>query len=148
MEDHLFRCKHCRKTQRRRRRDQQYCGHQACQRARNNAWRRAKNASDPDYRANQRASSAAWIASQGGSAAYHRRYRRRRKEQRREGQARRNDEADRGTPQDSPPVTAPSANSNVKSPQSFVISGRYRLSPCGGANSNAVLVDLTVITDG
>ena len=147
MEDHQFQCRHCKKIRRKRKYDQQYCGREACQKARNNAWRRAKNEADPDYRANQRESTKAWLASQGGAAAYYRRYRKRRKEQR-EAQARRADNADRADQQAQTPPTTESANSNAKTPQSCVISGRYRLSPCGGANSNAVLVDLSVIPDG
>jgi hypothetical protein len=51
-----MRCAHCRclfqpnpraKTQR-------FCAHKTCQRARKAQWQRAKLATDPDYRANQR----------------------------------------------------------------------------------------------
>jgi len=172
MEDHLFQCRHCKKIRRKRRYDQQYCGREACQKARNNAWRRAKNEADPDYRANQRASTKAWLAAQGGAAAYYRRYRRRRKEQReaqacladntdradqqaqarradnacradQQAQARRADNAGRADQQAQTSPTTESANSNAKAPQSCVISGRYRLSPCDSANSNAIFYRVT-----
>ena len=39
---------------------QTYCSQLACQRARKRDWQRAKRASDPDYRANDRAAQRAW----------------------------------------------------------------------------------------
>jgi hypothetical protein len=39
---------------------QQYCGERQCQRARKNAWQRAKLAAVPDYRKRQRAALAQW----------------------------------------------------------------------------------------
>lgn len=39
---------------------QTYCSQPACQRARKRDWQRAKRASDPDYRANDRAAQRAW----------------------------------------------------------------------------------------
>ena len=57
-----IRCVHCRclfvpnpraKTQR-------FCAHKACQRARKAQWQRAKMATDPDYRANQRDCQQRW----------------------------------------------------------------------------------------
>jgi len=139
MEDKLFRCRHCSKIWIKRNREQLYCGSGACQKARKNAWRRAKYELDPDYRANQRESSKAWLASQGGSAAYHRRYRQRRRQQPRNG----GNNAERVAQ----PATAANANSDAETAQSRVTSGRYRLSPCDTANSDAILVKLTVIPD-
>ena len=148
MEDHLFRCKKCKEIRPKRRHDQQYCRREACQKARKNSSRRAKYEADPDYRANQRESTKAWLASQGGAAAYYRRYRRWRKEQRRKKRARRADNADRADQQAQTSAITKSANSDAKTPQSCVISGRYRLSPCDGANSDAILVELSVIPTG
>ena len=42
---------------------QTYCSQPACQRARKRDWQRAKRASDPDYRANDRAAQRAWAQS-------------------------------------------------------------------------------------
>lgn len=74
-----FRCRHCGKLSVMRVAGQRYCGAAACQRARRNRWRREKTASDADYRMNQRESTAAWLSAQGGAAAYHRAYRKRRR---------------------------------------------------------------------
>ena len=73
-----FRCRHCGKLCAVRVEGQRYCGAAVCQRARRNRWRREKTASDADYRMNQRESTAAWLMAQGGAAAYHRAYRKRR----------------------------------------------------------------------
>ena len=81
MEHQLFRCRHCQKLRLQRRQDQRYCGSEACQKARRNAWRRSRLELDPDYRTNQQASTKAWLESQGGSRAYYRRYRQRRQQQ-------------------------------------------------------------------
>ena len=142
MEGSLFRCRHCSKIRIKRSRDQWYCGSGACQKARKNAWRRAKYELDPDYRANQRESSKAWLASQGGSAAYHRRYR-----QRRQQQPRYAVNAEHAAQPERTAAAAANANSDAELTQSRVTSGRYRLSPCDTANSDAILVELTVIPD-
>ena len=72
-----IRCAHCRclvlpnpraKTQR-------FCSNKACQRARKAQWQRAKVATDPDYRANQRACQHQW---QQRHPQYWRQYRQRR----------------------------------------------------------------------
>jgi hypothetical protein len=133
---------------------QQYCGRAACQQARNNVWRRERYEADPDYRANQRASTKAWLESQGGAAAYYRAYRKRRKEQQRKKQRRQeqrteqNASAEPATKQVLTSAATESANSNAKSPQHPVKSGRYRLLPCGTANRNAILVELSIIPEG
>lgn len=154
MEERLFRCRDCKKIRIKRSEDQQYCGSGPCQKARNNAWRRAKYEVDPDYRANQQASTKAWLASQGGSAAYYRGYRKRRKEQQRKNQRRQEPQdkkqaanAEQATGQALTSAAAESANSNAKTPQSPVKSGRYRLSSCDTANSNAILVELSIIPE-
>ncbi len=136
MEKDRYRCKHCKRIRLRRRAEQQFCGEAVCQKARKNAWRRRKYETDPDYRANQRDSSNAWLASQGGSAAYHRRYRKTRQEYA------------ACVPTASRPTDAAGANSDARKPQNGLISGRYRLSSCDSANSDAILVNLSVIPDG
>ena len=140
MGQQLFRCRHCKKLRPKRGPEQRYCGSQACQKARNNAWRRSKRATDPDYRVNQQASTQAWLASQGGSAAYYRGYRKRRQLQTRPA----------GSSQDAQErartlTTVASAKSNAKVSQRRVKSGTYRLVPCRGAKSNAILVQLSII---
>ncbi len=70
-----FRCCWCKRLKWKRTRDQRYCGERECQKARKNAWRREKYATDADYRANQRDSTKAWLSVRGGSAAYWRAYR-------------------------------------------------------------------------
>ena len=138
-----FRCRHCRKLRRKQTGDQQHCGETECQKARKNAWRREKYAQDPDYRANQRDSTNAWLDEHGGSASYHRAYRKRRK--------------DRGPPkaasQQSPRSTATpvSANSDAGSAESAFLSGVYTLTPMrsdGAANSDALLVEIAVVPGG
>ena len=79
MKEKRFRCRCCLRVCTARVPNQKYCGEIECQKARRNAWYREKCACDPDYRANQRASNEAWMSSQGGSAAYFRDYRKRRK---------------------------------------------------------------------
>jgi len=79
MKTKRFRCKHCKKMRTARVKDQKYCSEKDCQRARKRAWSKVAYAGDPDYRANQRASTDSWLETQGGSAAYFRKYRKRRK---------------------------------------------------------------------
>ena len=117
-----FRCRHCKKLRLKRSAEQRYCGSEACQKARKNAWRRRKLEVDPDYRANQRASTQAWLASQGGSGAYYRRYRKR---QRRPAPC--SQHADHGAPPACRPAAATSAKSDARSQQSRLKSGTYRL---------------------
>ncbi len=200
MQGHVFRCRHCKEIRPKRSKDQRYCGRAACQKARNNDWRRARYAVDPDYRANQRAGTDAWLASQGGSAAYYRSYRRRRKEQRqqesqrkeqrqqesqrkdqrqqesqrkeqRQQESQRKEQRQQESRRKERPqqelqlqelaadvkratTLAPTsrvtenANSNARTAQSAVKSGRYSLLPLGSANSNAILVELSIISCG
>lgn len=171
MQNGWFRCKHCQSLRRQRTPDQRYCDEESCQRARKNAWRRAKYASDADYRDNQRDSTHQWLEAQGGAAAYYRRYRKRRREKS-AGEAQselpQSDEQVPNPPASNPtherkatcPEPSSSAKSNAKatrppcansdafSPQLPVISGRYRLIPDGGANSDAISVFLSVISGG
>jgi len=139
-----FRCHHCRKLRRKRTLDQRYCGERRCQKARKNTWRREKYAQDSDYRANQRDSTNAWLGEHGGSASYHRAYRKRLKS--------------RVTPQAVlqqdllPSAVAPlSANSDAGAAKSALSSGVYTLTPIpseGGANSDALLVEIAVVPRG
>ncbi len=138
-----FRCRHCKKLRRKQTADQRYCGESKCQKARKNAWRREKYAQDPDYRANQRDSTNAWLGEHGGSASYHRAYRKRRK--------------DPVTPKAAFPPSPPSAaipasaNSDAGSARSGFLSGVYTLIPVqsdGGANSDALLVEIAVVPRG
>jgi len=142
MGDDLFRCRHCKELELKRTPEQRYCSDESCQQARKHAWRRSKLALDPDYRANQRASTKAWLASQGGSGAYYRRYRERRRQQPRCAE-----DADHVARRAGAPVMATGAKSDVKSQQSRVLSGRYSLLPCGGAKSDAILVELSVVSE-
>jgi hypothetical protein len=131
MDDRQFRCLCCGRIRLRKNPQQRYCGREACQHARKNAWRRGKYAGDPDYRANQHDSTQSWLETQGGAAEYHRAYRRRRKMQ------------DHVL---SPP-TSQSANSDAKTTENAVISGTYWLVPEPTANSDAVLVHLALIPE-
>jgi len=142
MEYGKFRCRQCGKLWRRRTREQSYCGGIACQKARKNAWRRAKYAADADYRANQRDSTNAWLDDQGGTAAYHRAYRQRRKEPgpAESGAA----ESMRAVRSEAPA----SANSDANLGELSLKSGIYELTPIarkGDANSDAVLARIDFI---
>lgn len=132
-----FRCRHCRASRRRRSAEQKYCGAPGCQKARKNAWRRAKYAADPDYRSNQRESDRAWIESQGGAAEYHRKYRERLRKSRSEEQVEAN-----------PAPRVHSANRDAEPSESPVDSTVYVLVPADAAlcaNSDAVLAKLVMI---
>jgi hypothetical protein len=131
-----FRCRCCGKIKVRRSPEQRYCGEAVCQRARKQAWRRAKYASDPDYRLNQKQSTAAWLAKRGGAATYFRDYRRRRRDEKQ------CELPKIGVAKASPPT---SANSDATLDESPIASGRYRLVPLEGANSDAISVQLSVI---
>lgn len=137
-----FRCRQCGKLRRRRTAEQSYCGDSACQKARKNAWRRAKYATDADYRANQRDSTKAWLDEHGGTAAYHRAYRQRRKES---GPA-------KSTAAPAVQREAPtSANSDARFGESSLESGVYALTPIGrnsDANSDALLARIDFIPRG
>jgi hypothetical protein len=135
-----FRCRHCGKLKRRRTAEQSYCGASECQKARKNAWRRAKYSTDADYRANHRESTNTWLEEQGGSAAYHRAYRRRLKE---------------SMPTESIPAVRSeeptSANSDALFGESSFESGIYALTPItreSDANSDALLARIDFIPGG
>ncbi len=148
MGDERFRCRHCNKLRLKRSPKQRYCGSEGCQKARKNAWRRTKLELDPDYRANQRASTKAWLQSQGGSAAYYRRYRKRRQQQSQcVGSAEQCvDGADHVARGDRTPVAVAGAKSDAESGQSCVTSGRYMLLRCDAAKSDAIVVELSVLS--
>ena len=150
MHGQTFRCRHCKQLAARRSEDQRYCGREACQRARKNAWRREKYSTDPDYRANHKESMASWFESQGGTARYYRRYRKRRKARRTllgddeplaDGRRQSAAAAQVG-------ARSTGANSDAKATDRAVISGRYMLVACEGANSDAILVQLSLIPEG
>ena len=145
MANERFRCRHCGKLKARRTADQRYCGEPACQKARKNAWRRERYATDPDYRLNQDESTKAWLAANGGAAKYHREYRRKRKERRDElGRAR--SEANAVVRYAAERREARAANSDASLPKSLAISGRYELVPLGGTNSDAFHAEIRVIS--
>ena len=149
MGDDRFRCRHCNKLRLKRSQKQRYCSNESCQKARKNAWRRTKLELDPDYRANQRASTKAWLESQGGSAAYYRRYRKRRQQQAHcvDSAEQCIDSADHVACGDRTPVAVAGAKSDAESGHSRVTSGRYRLLRCDAAKSDAVVVELSVLSD-
>jgi hypothetical protein len=123
--------------------DQRYCPERECQKARKNAWRREKYAQDSDYRANQRDSTNAWLHEQGGSAAYHRTYRNRRKNLPPSG----------AVSEPSPPPLAPQlgAKRDAESAESSLASGVYTLVPLqpdGNAKRDALLVKIAVVPRG
>ncbi len=122
---------------RRRTVDQRYCGKRKCQKARKNIWRREKYAQDFDYRANQRDSTNAWLDERGGSAAYHRAYRNRRK----------NPSASRAVSGQSPAL-ALRAKRDAELAESALPSGVYTLVPIrpdGDAKRDAFLVKIVVV---
>ena len=149
-------CRCCPCTIRTRRSDQVYCGKKACQRIRRNAWRRAKYARDPDYRLNQKQSNEAWLAEQGGAAAYHRGYRRRRRERGQPTQLTLPEKVKQPVscaPETGAPNSAGangpalgSANSDAVLGESPIVSGIYKITPLQGANSDAISVKLLLIS--
>ena len=54
----------------------------------------------------------------------------------------------RGHPESATATPAARANSDATVPEPTVVSGTYRLTPCGSANSDAILVNLSVISTG
>jgi hypothetical protein len=120
--------------------DQRHCGAPECQKARKNAWRREKYAQDSDYRANQRDSTNAWLDEQGGSAAYHREYRSRRKNPSPSGSASEQSPSSRLLPA--------SAKRDAELPESALPSGVYTLVPVqldGDAKRDTLLVEIAVV---
>ena len=120
--------------------DQRHCGASECQKARKNAWRREKYAQDSDYRANQRDSTNAWLDEKGGSAAYHRGYRSRRRNASKPRTA---------SEQSSPSWSSPSnAKRDAKFAKSALPSGVYTLvpaQPVGSVKRDALLVEIAVV---
>lgn len=160
MKDKRFRCRHCKKLKPRRSENQRFCSDEQCQKARKNQWRRKKYESDPDYRANQQESTRAWLDAKGGSAVYHRQYRRQLKVKKSRAIT---EEVSHLSPvhrmNDAPiPITStqglhPSclpapqediANSDGITAKSPMISGRYRLVR-EGANSDAFYAKIEII---
>ena len=178
MESQRFRCCHCKKLKRRRVAGQRYCSDEECQKARKNAWRRQKYATDPDYRLNQRESTEAWLEANGGTATYHRRYRRERKKRRvqDDGQSSALQPCSTSDGEENPQeitsmsteghlvqtvsvnsttensdkreTESGSANSDGSSSEIRMKSGRFKLVPLGDANSDALLVEIEVISKG
>ena len=166
-----FHCQHCKRLKVRRTASQRYCGSVRCQRTRKNGWRRTRYASDVDYRDNQRDSTDTWLKTQGGAAAYHRRYRQRRKataqtagEQPPGATASQHEEMATVLPQTDP---VPCANSDatlaktetisdacsetpVASDKCRALSGTYLLIPAGPgrANSDVTLAKIIIISAG
>ncbi len=72
-----LRCLHCKQTKRRNRRvkGQKYCGDNACQQARKNAWERHKLQRDRDYKASRAASKRRWYETNRQGADYQSTYR-------------------------------------------------------------------------
>lgn len=148
MANKRFRCRHCRKLESKRTADQRFCNDEACQRARKNEWRRERYAADLDYRVNQRESSNAWLEANGGAAEYHRRYRRKRKQRRDKESVISKKKAEPVADSAAEPGPATAANSDALSVESLTISGRYKLIPFGGANSDALYAEIRIISDG
>ena len=146
-----FRCSGCQQLHRERVAEQKYCGAPACQRMRRNAWRREHYATDTIYRLTARDSTRAWLAAQGGAKSYYRTYRLRQKQrlQRDAGKRRaRLRTPDRDGQELLRETSRSNANSDAKSAQPAVTTGQYLLSLAGGqggANSDAIIVELTVI---
>lgn len=141
-----FRCRHCKKLKLKRSENQRFCSNEQCQKARKNQWRRKKYESDEDYRETQQESTRAWLDTKGGSAVYHRQYRRQLKVKK----SRAITDAPIPTPaqgQHPSCLSAPEediANSDGIMAKSPMIPGRYRLIR-EGANSDAFYVKIEII---
>ncbi len=156
MKKKRFRCRCCHKMCTERVRGQKYCSEVRCQRARKNTWYREKCAGDPDYRANQRASNQSWLESQGGSAAYFRKYRRRHKLEAAKSTDTDHDPEDLG---DGSKIASgaeikglcKSAKLDVVFGKKPLNSGRYimiRDHPASDAKLDATLVEIAIISTG
>ncbi|MCP4611455.1 MAG: hypothetical protein GY845_22305 [Planctomycetes bacterium] len=153
METKRFRCRHCHKLRLARVKNQKYCGEPACQRARKNAWRREKYACDPDYRINQKSSTEGWLLSIGGAAAYHREYRKRKKQHLKE--ATDHSQAETGCTQGlveprslfatCESAEGGSANRDAIIEERLLKPGRYVISPLG-TNRDAIVARIEVIS--
>ena len=142
-----FRCRHCKKIRQARVKGQAYCGDKDCQKARKNAWQRKKYATDIDYRLNQKASTKAWMEKQGGVSAYFRNYRSRRKD---EDKAKENETSHVENTKNTTRVEerAICANSDAIFKEMLMKTARYYLSPFKGANSDAIVVEIRLISTG
>lgn len=150
---------------------QKYCSLKDCQKSRKNRWRRHAYATDIDYRINQKNSTDIWLETQGGAALYYQNYRSKKREElqknaafllavnpdssliaealQTETQAKTKTifsdvtsrfagdslHTDKGANSDAIPISNP------------ITSGVYRISPAN-ANSDAVVVKISVISDG
>ena len=147
MADGRFRCAACRRLHRRRVPGQRYCGADACQRERRNAWRRQRYATDDAYRATARESTRAWLDAQGGAGSYYRNYREKRKKRRRSEGNTASDQPRRGGVDGSKETDGLRANSDAKGTEPIVTTGKYLLVPAERANSDAIIVQLFLIKD-
>jgi hypothetical protein len=153
MKKKRFRCRQCKRVLAVRVIGQGYCGEAACQKARKNAWRREKYASDSDYRLNQRDSTDEWLNSVGGAAQYHREYRKKKKRciAQLRSKAKRTLEP---TGSETASLFAghvsgldASANSDATFQKTFIKTGRYRICP-ESANSDAFMAEIRLISYG
>ena len=149
-ETRTFKCRCCKKITCERVKSQTYCGDSVCQRKRKNAWRRAKYESDLDYRLNQKESTRAWLTSVGGASVYYRRYRAERAQNKKAliETKRAAKPAELIGTESSVKINMSSvrANSDAILPKIPLNSGKYRICPVGGANSDAFLAKIEVIT--
>jgi len=152
MKKKRFRCRQCKRVLAVRVIGQSYCREAACQKARKNAWRREKYASDSDYRLNQRDSTNEWLCSVGGAAQYHREYRKKkrriaqlRSEATRTAEPKRSETASLFAGQVS--GLEASANSDALFQKVLIKTGRYRIYP-ESANSDAFTAEIRLISYG
>ena len=77
METRQIRCLHCKQIRRRnpRVKRQNYCGDQACQQARKNAWERKKLQTDREYKAGRQSSKRIWYETRRQGSDYQSTYR-------------------------------------------------------------------------
>lgn len=139
-------CKHCGKlfNANRRIKDQKYCSHPGCQRARKRAWQRQKLAADKDYRINQAAAQLRW---RDKHSDYWRKYRDTHPEytsRNRRLQSERNHRRREIAKLSRPDI----AKMDAKNGELGLISGKYRLIPIfdtGIAKMDALTVQLAVL---
>lgn len=155
MKTKQFKCRHCRRMHVVQVKGQKYCSDKLCQRARQRKWRREKRESDPDYRANQRASNEKWLNSRGGSGAYFREYRKRRREaaEARQAELIQSTQSKGLFPRERSPKGLEtkqfrkSAKSDASPGENIIKTGRYTLIS-ESAKSDAILVDIVLISTG
>lgn len=121
--------------------NQQYCSHVACQKARKREWAKRKRARDADYRLNQAAAQKAWRDSH---PDYWKEYRRRHPEYvaaNREKQRRRRGLKKAGR--------VAVAKMDASRREKLIVPGRYRLVPLAGdrvANMDAIHVEISFLS--